>query len=71
MTASELAEHEACCKTCVHFTEHKAGITFTVCGLRTDYYGGLGQQVFKVDEDFVCADWEELDELGMEDCDAK
>lgn len=59
MTASELDYWDAKCETCVHRVEHKAGITIQVCNIFSNDGVGLGGSIFKIEDDFVCAEWEE------------
>jgi len=58
MTAEELNYYDAKCETCKYNTIYKAGITYQVCELYSDNYSTLGSSIFKIDDDFVCANWE-------------
>jgi hypothetical protein len=50
------------CLNCVNNIEYKAGITFRVCGLRTEY-GGLSACIFKIiSDDWFCADFEKIED---------
>ena len=60
-TAEELHYYDAKCETCKYNTTYKAGITYQVCGLYSNDCSTLGSSIFKIDNDFVCANWEEKD----------